>query len=152
MNENPRERAFTAVKLCRLLILGILAATGCGSDEFLPCHPAKGTATFRGTPMQHARVTLYPVDAKDEKSKHVLPSGVVGEDGTYRLTTYRFADGAPAGTYALTVAWPSGPDSESESPSFIADRLQRNYDSPKKPLMQVTIEEGDNTLPPIELN
>ena len=150
MNPCGREAFPVAGRAWGWIAIGCLLAAGCGKDDFMATHPAGGTAQFQGQPMRFARVTLFPV-SKEEPFKTVVPSGEVGEDGTYRLTTYRFNDGAPTGEYKLTIIWPSGPESQSESAGFVADRLRGKYADPKTSSIPITIKSGENTLPPIDL-
>jgi hypothetical protein len=58
---------------------------------------------FEGKPAANAMVHFHPVDKS--KPDVVAPQGQVGADGSFRLTTYRFGDGAPAGKYTVSVFW-----------------------------------------------
>ncbi len=72
------------------------------------------------------------------------PHAVVAADGSFRITTFRTGDGAPAGRYALTVTWrlPPRPGKEEEGP----DRFKGRYADPRRPVRQVDIAEGENNL------
>jgi hypothetical protein len=58
-----------------------------------------GVVTFRGKPLEGARVVFISKDPGG------LPaSGITDEDGIYHLTTFEAGDGAVAGTYGVKVA------------------------------------------------
>jgi hypothetical protein len=135
-----------------LLLACLLAATpGCGDrDKYLDTHPTHGTATFQGKPMEHAIVTLYPVGG-EPKTRQVLPHGEAGSDGVFQLWTYKVGDGVPSGEYRVTVTWPNRPTADIGMPGYVADQLDGRFASVDKSELRVSIKEGDNTLPPIEL-
>ncbi len=64
-------------------------------------YAVEGIVLFEGKPAEGARVTLYPMNSKRDR---YFPTGKVGPDGTFKLTTYRTDDGAPAGRYMVTIA------------------------------------------------
>ena len=55
-------------------------------------------------------------------------------------------DGAAVGQYAVTVMW-MGENDDVPRPDF----FQGKYSDPHKPVLTVTIKEGDNELQPITL-
>jgi predicted Zn finger-like uncharacterized protein len=63
-------------------------------------YATEGSVYFQGKPAAGARVTLIPVDKSRDR---YFPTGKVGDDGTFKLTTYEPEDGAPAGRYRMTV-------------------------------------------------
>ncbi len=86
--------------------------------------------------------------AGDLKLVALCPHAIVEPDGSFRLTTYRTGDGAPAGSYALTVSWPLPPvRGREEGP----DRLRGRYADPARPLRRVEVAAGDNDLGTIRL-
>jgi hypothetical protein len=62
-----------------------------------------GRVLFQGRPAAGAVVQFHPEDASDKNL--LVPQGQVGPDGSFKLTTYRHDDGAPAGHYAVSVFW-----------------------------------------------
>ncbi|MBN2022120.1 MAG: carboxypeptidase regulatory-like domain-containing protein [Pirellulales bacterium] len=135
--------------VCAALVA--VALIGCGGKkDFLKTYPAKGTVTFRGKPMQYARITLYTT-AGDADLKKVLPRAQAQADGTFVLGTYKYSDGAPPGEYNVVITWPNGPEEKSESPGYVADQLKGRYADAAKSGITVTITEGDNALEPIDL-
>jgi hypothetical protein len=63
-------------------------------------YPTEGVVLYKGKPAVGARVTLFPEKLSKQS---FFPTGVVKEDGTFKLTTYAPDDGAPAGNYQVTV-------------------------------------------------
>ena len=65
-------------------------------------------------------------------------------DGTFSMTV------AAPGEHAVTVAWPQvtldhGEEIEGE------DRFKGKHANPNRPVLKITIQKGENTLPPINL-
>jgi len=141
-----------ASAVCALLAVA-LSAAGCRKNDrsknWLPVHPAFGTVTVDGKPAEGAKIVFHPVSNRG--SETVYPFARAGADGTFRLTTYRTEDGAPAGEYVVTVVWPAPPNDPDDEPFSGPDRLKGAYNDPKKPLLKSTIRAGDNHLPPLEL-
>jgi hypothetical protein len=87
----------------------VLAAGGCG-----PSRPALGKVTGRvtlaGAAVAGASVTFMP------QAGGRPATGVTDAEGRYRLTTVRSDDGAPLGTYSVTIA-------KTETPAASADKF-----------------------------
>ena len=119
---------------------------GCGGEDWhAETYPAQGRITINGEPASGAVVELRSTGEKPDV-RNSRPWAVVEEDGAYTLSTYEKGDGAPPGEYAVTVRWP--PDVSQPS---LADRLGGAYATPEQSQWRVTIAEGDNQLPPIEI-
>lgn len=74
---------------------------GVSTAKRLATHLAGGFVYFQGSPIPGAVVTL----TSDKEAKKALKaSGVVEADGSFKLSTYKAFDGAPAGSYKVTVA------------------------------------------------
>jgi hypothetical protein len=78
-----------------------LAFTSCSSAKRI--YPVEGKVLFEGKPASGAMVQFHPVSS-DEKDP-LVPQAQVAADGSFRLTSLEFEDGAPAGRYAVTVFW-----------------------------------------------
>lgn len=130
---------------CASLAACALAA-GCGGEEWqVATHPATGRITINGEAPAGALVQLHSIGGKvDERDSR--PWGKVREDGTYSLSTYETGEGAPPGTYAITVTWPTDP-----KVPFAPDRLKYKYSRPEQSKWQATIKEGENEIPTIEI-
>lgn len=142
-SDNPRSH----LPLVLLLTVATTAAcVGCGGEAWqAETQPAEGVITVNGEPPVGAVVELHPTgEAADERNSR--PWAVVRDDGSYTLTTYEPGDGAPVGEYAVIVKWP--PDVSKPS---LANRLRGAYSDPKRSQWQVEISEGENQLPPLEI-
>jgi hypothetical protein len=113
--ESDRRRSFaSAPRSARLLpplsfgatlpvlcFLGLLMVAGCGSSGKDKLYPVSGKVTLGGTVLTAGQVTFHPDLSKGNNAKGV-PTGALGADGTYSLTTDGKA-GAPVGAYKVTV-------------------------------------------------
>lgn len=130
------------------VLLPLLCVSGCwaGRDDRPITFPVRGELRVAGRPAAGARVQLTALD--DPALSRLAPHGEVAADGSFRLTTFRSGDGAPAGRYALTLTWPLPPrPGKEEGP----DRFKRRYADPRRPLREVRIVPGENVLAAIEL-
>lgn len=127
-----------------MLAIGLVGA-GCGDGWKAKTCPAAGRMTINGVAPEGARVHLHPVGVKVDQ-RNSSPWGVVQKDGTFTLSTYEKGDGAPPGEYKVTLRWPFEPDKPD-----LGDRLGFAFVKPEKSRWQVTIKDGDNELPPIEI-
>jgi len=85
------------------LIVGLIGLTGCGGDgSSVKLVPVTGKVTADGKPLTVGTVTFQPDDSKGNTSK-AIPSGVVSENGTYKLFTDG-KEGAPPGFYKVGVS------------------------------------------------
>ena len=90
-------------KAALLLAVSLSTFDGCGGDDGrVPVYPVKGKVTVSGEVPLGALVVLYPTQ---KGAKELRPSGKVGADGSFTLTTYEADDGAPAGEYVATIQW-----------------------------------------------
>lgn len=129
--------------VCLGLIAGLLSGCSSHDDWKARTHRTSGTMTINGKIPVNAIVQLLPVDQPVD-SAGSRPYGLVGEDGSFSVTTYDAGDGAPIGEYHLLIVWPTFVGSQD-------DRLKGAFASPEKSPGKVTIERGANRIPPIEL-
>jgi hypothetical protein len=132
-----------------LLVLAVLLVSGCGRSNRLPSFPVRGQVLYQGRPAREALVIFHPV-ASGAEFDVVCPSGRVGSDGSFTLTTYQAGDGAPAGEYAVTIDWREHTAPVEGAPpgrSLLPDR----YSNPKTSKLHVQIKEGTNELEPFKL-
>ena len=95
--------------------------------------------------MPHATVVLHPsFDLGPEVSK---PRATTNEDGTFVISTYASADGAPEGEYKVTVEqWTTTKPEEGPK-----SRLAAKFSKPDQSGISVRVASGKNELPAIEL-
>jgi hypothetical protein len=78
----------------------VLGMAGCSQSRGPAVYPVAGRVTVNGQPASAALITLHP-----EAGDASRPVGRAGPDGAFALTTRTGGDGAPAGTYRVTVDW-----------------------------------------------
>ncbi len=133
----------------RLACLAAIAL-GCGScaagNSHPPTYPVQGFAFFEGKPVPGARIVFHSLEASGEAPR---PHAQVQADGSFRLSTYRAFDGAPAGRYAVIVYWrrPNPVDDEEEGPNLLPVR----YLSPDTAGLQAEVRPEANRLEPFYL-
>jgi hypothetical protein len=128
-----------------VLVLVILTVS-CGEGRFKEVYPVKGEVFFEGQPAAGATVAFFALD--EPKDPLVKPMGKVDAEGRFTLSTYKKDDGAPAGSYAVTVIWlPQGYQGPIES----ANKLPARYSSPETSGLKVTVAQGENGLEPFRL-
>jgi hypothetical protein len=93
----------TYVGRCGWVLLAALTAAGCGesgvsSQEKLQPVPVSGRVAYRGKPLGNVAVIFQSIDGK------VSATGTTDASGAFRLTTFAADDGAPPGSYKVTVA------------------------------------------------
>ena len=116
LNEGRKMSRRRFVVACGSLILATMLAS-CASRRTV--YPVKGKIIYSGESLEGAVIAFHPADAKSDGP---VPYGVIQRDGSFQLSTYGPNDGAPAGSYRVTVtldiipengeredAYPSGP-------------------------------------------
>jgi hypothetical protein len=130
-----------------LLALACLALVGCEPGKPAAV-PAGGKVTFKkSTPAAGALVVFHPTDPATEKRIGGKPFGKVGEDGTFKLTSYEDGDGAPEGEYGVTVQW----EKKGKEAKFSLGSeggggqsvLNPKYGNPQQPFTKVTVKKGE---------
>ncbi len=127
------------------LLLG--GAFGCGSgvSSRVPVAPAKGQITYDGKPIANALVIFHPLNPDKDAPK---PRAKVESDGSFVVETYDSKDGAPVGDYAVTIEWWLTSGKGDEPPT---NRLPGRFARTASSGVKVTIRDGDNEIPAIQL-
>ena len=86
------------------VLLSVIVAVGCGESGRMKVYPVSGRMLVKGKPAVGAQVSFYATDKTLIAEDAPFPRAIVEEDGTFRLTSYDPADGAPAGNYSVTVS------------------------------------------------
>ena len=139
---------------CRLLqsalaVMSALVVFGCGRTptDTVDVYPVQGAITYRGRAIPGALVTLHP---KSPLPGVPNPRATVTPDGTFVLSTFDTADGAPAGDYVVTVQWYRLANRNGElSPG--PNVLPRQYGNLRTSRLEVTVAQAETRLPPIHL-
>jgi hypothetical protein len=136
------------------MLAAAMASIGCQQSRALdlpPLHPVQGVVKYRGQPASGFRVTFHPLS--DIGALKFAPSAVTAADGSFKLRSYQPDDGAPAGEYAVTFEWPDHFIREDDpDPVPEVDQLRGAYSNPQASAHKVTVVEGSNQVPVIELN
>lgn len=142
---SPVQRGTTAA-----VMFVVVSCLGCGESDAgrVPVHPVRGTISFRGQAMPGALVSLHP--KSPEGNTAPTPRGSVDATGAFTLTTYTGGDGAPEGTYVVTVQWYKPVEQQGEWVSG-PNVLPPKYATPENSDVEVRVAAGENQLTPIEL-
>lgn len=145
--------------LCLLALIG-----GCNHNSRLDVAQVKGRVTYRGQGVSKATVVFIPSDDAVEKAKKMRPYAYADNDGNFEIGTYKEGDGAPPGKYRViilvagTAPATGGKDRPAGEPEptpgktlSIPPTLNQKYSTPETSGLQVTVENGENNLPPFEL-
>ncbi len=132
-------------------------AAGCSSggdvEGRVKVYPVSGAVKVGGQPASGARVVFYGATPELTGPGTVSPAAIADENGVFQLQSYEPGDGAPAGSFNVTVFWPEevpeGVDPEVQRPK---DRLKDRYGNPEKSGLTAEVPEGGVELPPFELN
>lgn len=77
-------------------VLASSLLSGCGGGSGVATYPVKGTVKYKGEPVTDAAVTFFPSQGRPA-------AGMTDSQGTFQLSTFSSKDGAPAGTYKVSV-------------------------------------------------
>ncbi|MBN2294795.1 MAG: carboxypeptidase regulatory-like domain-containing protein [Pirellulales bacterium] len=93
---------------CAIVLLSVAVVVfGCGKDPNLPeLHAVTGTVTLDGKPLHNAVVIFYPTGT----TRGTRAYGRTDSEGRYSLTSSKLGEGAPAGSYSVTVSHLTMPD------------------------------------------
>jgi hypothetical protein len=131
-----------------VLLAALTALAGCGNNGQPPCYAVKGRVLFEKSPLPEAQVVLHPVG----QTLTVKPVGVTDSQGHFTLSTFGSADGAPAGSYIVTITWRQLIATGEEKTRSGRNQLPAHYSDPKQSKLRCEIKTGDNELPAFELN
>lgn len=126
--------------------LSVLLASCSGGRQAV--YPVDGKVfDSNDQPATGALVVLHPVNASGDVP--TKPVGHVDDKGSFSLTTYANGDGAPEGTYVVTIEW--RPAKTNPFQRAGTDRLGGKYSNPKSSPLRVEITKGGNHLKPFKL-
>lgn len=142
------------VRLAGLLMLPLLAiAFGCGEQEDVsppvPVFAVHGKVTVDGQPATGAMVYFHPL----ELSEWPRPHAMVETDGSFRLSTFREADGAPQGKYSVTLSWKVDAEHKplvGEDRDDGAEMIPEEYLKVTTTPLNVEVVAGDNSIEAFE--
>jgi hypothetical protein len=133
----------------------VVFASSCGRSKIpeiqgkLPVFPVKGKLLLDGKPLPNANLVFHPTTPLPKDASQMLPRGRTNEEGAFALTTYSDNDGAPAGTYRVTVSYRGTHQNQrtNEEPELMPPA----YRNPRASMLTAEVQEGDNDLPALEI-
>jgi len=139
------------VRAALLLALAGGTIPGCNKSP-VKLFPVTGKVLFKDQPAEGAQVVFHPAaetdSSADPATKPKTPFGTVQADGTFKLYTDPYGDGAPAGDYVVMITWYGASPRNSEQ---AVNKLPAKYSDPSNPLLKVTVKEGKNELEPFQI-
>src|SRR5262245_22989695 len=112
--------------------------------------PVRGVVKYKGKPAAGIRVKFHP--QFELGSIKFIPLGETRADGGFTLSTGAARNGAPRGSYIVTFEKPEiAPAHKTNYIETEIDAFQGKYSDPQKSKLRVTIERGENSLQPFEL-
>jgi hypothetical protein len=134
--------------LFSLVVLALaLLCSACSSGR-KPVNPVRGQILVDGKPAANAQVLFHPAEG-DNDDPH--PTGQTDDQGYFHLTSYTNSDGAPEGSYIVTVTWFrvfGGGRQEIVSRNVLPNR----YAVPQSSQLRATVAKGNNELNPLQLS
>jgi len=132
-----------------ICVLVVMMLAGCGRRQG-PDQPRQPTVQVRGrllvqeVPASGALITMTPVNTSGWVGP--FPSAFTEPDGSFVAQTYGVTDGAPPGSYVLTVIWPE--ETEDDEPP---DRLHGRYEDVGTSKLKVEVQSDPTELGTIRL-
>lgn len=131
------------LRLCALLGLAT-ASFACGEPvaTLKAVAPTRGDLTVDGKPGSGLLVVFHPTD--DPVANALDPRCVVGLDGTFVVSTHNAGDGAPPGSYRVTIHDPAAPSISAEEGGPAAatparSRVPSRYTDPARSGLVATV-------------
>lgn len=129
----------------------LAGAIGCGGDAKVAVHPVEGKVVLNGDPVPGALVVFHSERPREEIQGLPIPRATTDAEGKFRLSSFAGTDGAPEGSYKVTVYIPE-PSTDSEEASLQSPpRVDRRYADPATSGLSATIDSGTTKLPVFEL-
>ena len=150
-----RERHRSRAGILWLLVLGCSFLASCSGEAGPPKKatvPVKGQLFFRAQPAAGAMLFFQPQDgSKPEDWSDGYPRATVAADGSFVVSTYEEADGAPPGDYIVTSTWPDIKPGAEESEETPPDRFRGRFLDPSMSPLRAKVGESATDLPRFDL-
>lgn len=127
------------------LALSVLSLASCGGGG-PKLYPVRGAVFYQNAPAEGAVVVFHPTGS--QQSSALKPSGTVGPDGSFSLSTYPHGPGAPSGDYIVLVTWYPSNAREVDNPK---NKLPDRYASFKASPLRASVKDGPTDLEPFRL-
>jgi hypothetical protein len=155
---------FARLSCVVLLALSAVSCDGSPPTGPIPVHPVGGQVTYQGKPVPGALVVFHAANpaatastkpGEDAPTGPPTPVGTTDADGKYKMHTYIGDDGAPVGSYKVTVTLALGGETRDVMTKQVAKTqsvpLPLKYADSKTSDIHVDVKAGDNDLPVFEL-
>ena len=144
-NVNRRHRSAGIFGLSLTMLCMTVMIVGCEKRETrLPTFKVSGKVVQKGKAVPNATVIFH---ANRTEEGFIKPRAITKPDGTFELTTYESGDGAPAGTYEVSIEqWLRAKPEESPE-----NRLPPSLSNPATSGLKATVADAVNNLSPFEL-
>jgi hypothetical protein len=86
----------------KLILVGLAAFVGCNRSSF-PVAPVRGMVKIDGQPMRQGKVMFAPVATGGKLNSGRPGFGIIGDDGSFTLSTYGDGDGAVVGDHWISI-------------------------------------------------
>lgn len=153
-NKFTIRRSLQVAELAMALTLGS-CITGCGEtslNDVSPTFPVSGRCLFDGEPAAGVRLVFHKTDSQGAVLKgSPRATATVQPDGNFKVTTFSSGDGAIAGNYVVTAAWPGDAPNSAAPDEEGPDRLEGRYAAISTPAARITVGEQNNQVSPILL-
>ncbi len=136
-----------------LMLLFLSLMLGCRGEKISTpkANPVSGSVVSKGKGVAGIRVTLHP--QFNMTPVKLTPTGETNAEGKFVLTTGATDNGAPPGSYIVTLTKPIVvSDVKNSGIETEVDALQGKYSDPEKSTKTVTIKKGEAILAPIEID
>ena len=130
-----------------LVLLALLLTAGC-SESRPTCYPVHGQVTQNKKQLAEAIVVLHPQGRSPTAQK---PLAHTDADGRFQVTTFAPGDGAPPGSYAVTIELRAPRQAGEEIIRDGRNLLPARYANPATSDFTVDVKEGENEIPAIDL-
>ena len=135
-----------------LSIACIVLSLGCSSEKnAVETFPVSGTVLYKNQPAAGAKVLFFFTDVKMQEKRLPMPQATVNENGSFQVSCFGDADGAPEGEYRIALVWRREPKAETKGDFRPPDRLEGRYADPLRTGLTATVIKGNNILPTIHL-
>jgi hypothetical protein len=136
------------------VILLAVSFAGCGKGPKgpprVPTFPVKGQLVLDGAPTPGVFLVFHPTGVDAAGGEVIRPRSRTANDGSFQVGTYESADGAPIGTYKVTVQYQPLVEQDGDikaGPNVVPAQYTRPDTTP----LTVEVKEGENTLEEFEV-
>jgi hypothetical protein len=153
-------------RMAAMPLLIFAVSIGCSRSDRLEVAPVRGRVEYQGQGVPNATVIFHPQNDVSEKAQKMRPFAYADGDGNFQLKTYVDNDGAPLGTYRVSIIAGAGktedergaaPPEAGQAPAppargpRVPPEIAQKYRNVDTAGIQVTVKEGENILEPFAL-